>query len=208
MPSEARLKLVLCVCGVVVRKSSERVKAAKNPGCETAKGIDAEKVAWGGCSGIRQRRGHGATEEVSLLRPHAAAIESGIGNCAEQYRAKHRGCRAENRRRKQARRASLHEAGAITWRRRGTGCLRRTTYHGVESPGSHPLTTNNPSRLDSAAPTCRRELAAAPEREGATAQLARRSRELSVSSTYFGVLWHDSSSQPLCHRRSYNRGPR
>lgn len=63
---------MLCVCGVVVRRSSERAKAAENPGRETAKGIDAEKVAWGGCSG-RLRRG--ATERVSLLRPQAAVRE-------------------------------------------------------------------------------------------------------------------------------------
>jgi hypothetical protein len=37
MLSEEDLKLALCVCGVVVRKSSKRAKAEKNPGRETAK---------------------------------------------------------------------------------------------------------------------------------------------------------------------------
>ncbi len=36
------------------------------------KGIDAEKVAWGGCSG-RSRQRRAATEEMSLLRPRCSS---------------------------------------------------------------------------------------------------------------------------------------
>ena len=202
---------MLCVCGVVVRRSSERAKATANPGRETAKGIDAEKVAWGGCRGMRQRRGHGATEEISLLRPHAAARESGNGElrsrAVQSTNTGAVGQKAGVVKRRDVRRYTRQEQslGADEGRSFSqAGCLRRTTCPGVESPRYLPLATDN----HSAAPTCRREHAAAPEREGATAQLAGRSRELSICSTNFGVLWHDSSSQPLCHRRSYNRGPR
>lgn len=53
-------------------------EAADDPSRATAQGIDAEKVAWGGCSG-RLRRRRGATEEVS---GHAAAAGgSGCVNC-------------------------------------------------------------------------------------------------------------------------------
>lgn len=134
----------------MVRRSSERAKAAENPGRETAKGIDAEKVAWGGCSGMRQRRGHGATEEVSLLRPHAAARESGIGKLRSRaVQSTNTGAVGQktgvaNRRDVRRYTRQEHSLGADEGRSFSqAGCLRRTTCHGVESPGCLPLTTDN-----------------------------------------------------------------
>lgn len=205
MLSEARVEMVLCVCGVVVWRSSERAKAAKNPGRETARRIDAEKVAWGGCSGRLRQRG-GATEEASLLRPHAAARKLGVeSNCAaEQHRARNTGITGavgqktgvDNRR--DARRYTRQEQslGADDGRSFSqAGCLCRTTCHGVKSPEFSPPLTTALSCTYIPDAVCRGT-------RGTTA--AGRGRELSVCSTNFGVLWHDSSSQPLCHRRSYS----
>lgn len=129
-------------------------EAAENPGCATAEGIDAEKVAWGGCgSRLRQRRGHGAAEAVSLLRPQSSSSSSSRSRNQDSLEmdTKHSYIRSEERRRPQAPCASLHRADSTPWHDQGRSLLwagspRRNTCHAVQlcrsllpAPGSSEL---------------------------------------------------------------------